>query len=428
MKKLTTSILLAGSLLVFSGCEKTLDTPTAKPKIDINLPVVSTQSVRSIPDYQSMALEWKSVPDAGVYGYYIYRSNMQKDGSSLKRIATIENKYQTHYIDTGLQENSKYKYTISTIGKDGVESKPTTPLLVTTLPRLEAVSLVETVSGLPRQIKVLWRPHPNPRVGKYLVERTTPTEAEWDEAKVIDGRFNIEYIHEDLGDNVIYKYRVTAITFDDVKSIPSQIVTGTTKPLPKNISNLTATTDLPREIKLNWDKSVTKDVVSYNFYKSSSVDGSFSKLAAAPVEHNTFSEHVQEDGKIFFYKISTVDKDGLESNIEDQRPVMGSTLPKPAMPQLTLSQIKENKTILNWVAGDDRAVSYNIFKVKKTSWSNSEEKLIPGVTGLRFEDPDIVRGVEYEYSIQAVDENGLVSKRTDTTTLMLPKLVKPIQK
>jgi fibronectin type 3 domain-containing protein len=79
------------------------------------------------------------------------------------------------------------------------------------------------------------------------------------------------------------------------------------------------------------------------------------------------------------------------------------------------------------VAGDDRAVSYNIFKVRKSTWSRSEEKLIPNVEGLRFEDPDIARGVEYEYSIQAVDSNGLVSKKSEPTSLKLPKLEKPIQ-
>ena len=423
MRKLTTTILLAGSLLIFSGCEKNLKTPSSKPKIDINLPAVDNTTVRNIPDYQSIALEWKSVTDSNVFGYNIYRSNMQKDGQSLNRVAEIKNKYQTHFLDKGLHENSKYKYSISTRGAEGVESKATTPLMVTTLPRLEAISLVDTISGLPRQIKVLWRPHPNPRVAKYIVEKTTPVQAEWDEVKENEGRYDIEFIDEGLGDNEIYKYRVTAVTFDNIKSIPSQIVTGSTKPLPKNITKLRATQELPREIKLTWEKSVTQDVVSYNFYKSNSVDGSFSKIASAPVAHNTFSEHIQEDGKIYFYKISTVDKDGLESDIRNFRPVMGSTLSKPAVPQLTLSQIRENKSILNWIAGDDRAVSYNIFKVTKQGWSNTDEKMIPGVTGLRFEDPDIVRGVEYEYAIQAVDEHGLVSKKTDYTSLMLPKLV-----
>jgi fibronectin type 3 domain-containing protein len=424
MKKLTTSLLLIGSLLIFSGCEKTLETPSQEPKIDLNLPVVDTESIRTVSDYKSIALEWKSISDASVFGYYVYRSNKQIDDSSLKRVAAIENKYQTHYVDSGLTENSKYEYSISTMGKEDYESTPTNPVAVSTLPNLEAISLVETVSGLPRQVKVLWRPHPNPRVGKYIVQRASPTEPEWERVAVNKGRFNIEFIDQDLGDNEIFKYRVIARTFDNVSSLPSKIVRATTKPLPKNVTSLKATDSLPREIKLTWQRSETGDAVSYNIYKSSSVDGSYSKIASAPIEHDTFSEKMKEDGVIYFYKISTVDKDGLESNIENFQAVMGRTLQKPATPQITLSQIKENASILNWYAGDDRAVSYNIYKKRIETWSSSEEKMIPGVIGLRFEDPDIVRGVEYEYSIQAVDKHGLVSKKTAPTTLKLAEIKK----
>lgn len=427
MKKLTTSLLLAGSVLLFSGCEKTIDTPEKKPRIDVNLPMVDYKSIRSISDYKSIALEWKSIPKVESKGYYIYRSDMQKDGKKFVRVATLENKYVTHYLDKGLTENSKYAYAFAVIGNNGSESRPSQAISISTLPNLEAISLVETVSGLPRQVKVLWRPHPNPRVNEYVVERTTPTKSKWETLATVQGRYNIEYIDNDLGDNEIYKYRVKAVTFDDIVSIDSQIVTGTTKPLPKNIPSLSATTKLPRMIKLNWKKSPTKDVVSYNIYKSSTVDGSFSKIASAPAAHNVFEENIVEDGKIYFYKITAVDKDGLESLLKDNKPVMGATLERPRMPQITLSQINNETVILNWVAGDDRAVSYNVFKVTQDGWASSEAKKIPGVVDLRFEDPDIVRGVVYKYSIQAVDEHGLVSEKTKESSMELHPLPKKVE-
>jgi len=102
---------------------------------------------------------------------------------------------------------------------------------------------------------------------------------------------------------------------------------------------------------------------------------------------------------------------------------MGSTLSKPIMPQITLAMIEGNKMILNWISRDERTVSYNIYKTSKKSWATSNEILIPNVTGLRFEDPDVVRGVEYAYQIQAVDKHGLLSKTTDKSTLMLPKII-----
>jgi len=102
---------------------------------------------------------------------------------------------------------------------------------------------------------------------------------------------------------------------------------------------------------------------------------------------------------------------------------MGSTLSKPKMPQITLAMIEGNKMILNWIASDDRTVSYNIYKISKENWATSNEILIPNVTGLRFEDPDVVRGIEYGYKLQAVDKHGLLSDTTDKSTLMLPKII-----
>ena len=421
MRRLTTSLLLAGSLVIFTGCEKNLDI-AAKPKIDMTLPVVNESSVKTISDIRSIALEWKSIAEQNTNGYYIYRSNMQKDGQKFKRVANIKNKYTTHYLDKDLESNSKYAYTVAVVGNDGAESNPSKPVIAMTLPNFDSVSLIDTISDLPRQIKILWRPHSSPRVESYIIERTTPVESEWKEIATIEDRYNVEYIDEKLGDNEIYLYRIKAVTFDDIVSNPSAISKAATRPLPKGVTSLTATKDLPRQIQLSWERSVTKNVVYYNIYRSDRFDGIFSKLTRASVDHNRFDDVVNDDGKVYFYKITSVDKDGLETNINDISSVMGSTLSKPMMPQLTLAQIQGNKIILNWVAGDNRAVSYNIFKSVKKGWSSFDTQLIPNINDLRFEDHDVVRGVEYKYSIQAVDEHGLVSIKTKDSSLTLPKL------
>lgn len=422
VKKLIPGILLIGSVVLFSGCEKNLDVAQT-PKVQESLPQVDASFIKTIPDYESVALEWKAITNEFVKGYHIYRADMQIDGLKYKRVASVKNKYATHYVDDDLLSNSKYSYTVSTIGEKDFESKPSGGVTITTLPRLEAISLVDAISNLPRQIKVLWRPHPSHRVEKYIIQRTTPMEAEWKKIKTNKSRYNIEFIDDKLGDNETYLYRIIAKTFDNIESIPSETVTATTKPLPNQISHLQATTNLPRKIQLSWGTSSTPDVVKYNIHRASSADGLYTKVAQAPAEHNRFDDLIKEDGKIYFYKITTVDKDALESNIDEVTPVMGQTLGKPRMPQLTLAQIQGEKTILNWIKTDDRAVSYNVYKVIKKDWySSGEEIIIPNIQALRFEDPDIVRGVTYKYSIQAVDKYGLVSERTKESTLILPKL------
>lgn len=424
VKKLAVATLIAGSTIFFSGCNEPL-TPPIKRTIDKALPSVESSSVKFIPDYTSVALEWGSVRDPRIEGYWIYRSNMNLDGTKMKRVAQINSRYSNHHLDEKLEPNMKYAYRITAVNAKGIESVETEPLLVQTLPLFESVSLIEAISDLPRQIKIQWRPHQSDRISHYILERLNPEKSEWKQIAKIDNRFIVEHIDKNLGDNQTHMYRLKAVTFDGIESIPSTIVTATTKPLPEHISELKATKDLPRKIQLTWGPSASSDVVAYNIYRSSSVDGSYSKIAKLNIDFNLFDDVVNEDGKIYFYKITTLDKDNLESKLEESKPEMGQTLDKPAMPYITLAQQHENKIILNWKAMDDRAVTYNIYKVKVESWTSSKETIIPSVDGLRFEDLDVARGIEYRYSIQSVDKYGLASPRSKESIIRLPALEKP---
>jgi len=230
MKKSITSILSISLIILFSGCEKELNT-ALKPKIDENLPVIESTSMKHIPDINAIALEWKKIDIPRAAGYYIIRADMQTDGK-FRRVATVDNKFATHYLDNDLAINSKYGYKISLMTKDGVESRASETMIVSTLSNFESVSLIEAVSDLPRQIKILWRPHSNPRVSKYILERTSPTKAKWEEIATIENRLNAEYIDLDLDDNEIFLYRLKAVTFDGIVSNVSKVASGTTKPLP----------------------------------------------------------------------------------------------------------------------------------------------------------------------------------------------------
>ncbi len=420
MKRLMKIASLTALVLLVSGCnQNSLMTPT-KPKIDETLEVVDSNSIKSISDITTIAFEWRKVDDPRVVGYNFYRANLQKDGSKLKLIDTVKNRYSTHFVDKGLEPNTKYVYKISSATDGELESKTTNDYVVSTLPRLEPVSFIQAISNLPRQIKIIWRPHSNERIKKYKIERNSPENPEWEEIAKVNGRLQAEYIDLDLEDNVIYNYRVIAQTFNKVNSEPSQIVKAQTKPLPNGILGVEATRNLPRKIAITWRPSSNSDILKYNIYRSTSANSSFKKIKSVNVQTLQFEDFINEDAKTYFYKISSVDKDGLESNL-NVNSVMGSTLAKPNKPIMTLAQIQGEKAILNWQSGDNRTVSYNVYKTIKKNFFSKKTIKIEGIKALRFEDKDIVRGVEYSYCIQSVDENGLVSAKTNNAELILPK-------
>lgn len=409
-------------ILLISGCStKNGLLNDDQPKIDESLEVVDSKSIRHMSEITSIAFEWQKVDDPRVNGYNLYRANVLEDGDKLKQVDFIKNRYATHFVDEDLEPNTKYIYAFSSNTESGYESKPTNSIEVTTADRPEAISFIQAISNLPRQIKVLWRPHTEKNIEYYKIERSTPQSSEWDNMETLDGRLQSEYIDTDLEDNVVYIYRVTAYTFEDIPSYPSKIVRAQTKPLPAGVNNLRATTDLPRKIMVNWDPSQNEDIIRYSIYRNTSANGTFDLVKSVSKDVLQYEDFINEDGKTFFYKVTATDIDNLESSIH-KNAVMGITLPKLNKPILTLAQIQGEKAILNWLKGDDRAVSYNIYKQIKESAFNTREEVIQNITDLRFEDHDIVRGVEYKYSVESVDQYGIVSEKTNETLLVLPKL------
>ncbi|WP_417328136.1 fibronectin type III domain-containing protein [Halarcobacter sp.] len=421
MTKLMKLTSLSALILLLSGCSlKNFD--NTKPKINETLEVVDSASIRTLPDINAIAFEWRKVDDPRVTGYHFYRANLQKDGAKLTLIDTVENRYTTHYVDENVEPSTKYVYKISSATATEFESRTTNDYVVSTLPLMEGVSFIQAISNLPRQIKIVWRPHSSERIESYEVQRKTPATSKWEEIETLDGRLQAEYIDLNLEDNVVYHYRVIGKTFDGLETMPSALVKAQTKPLPAGILSLKATTNLPRKIALTWEPSKSDDVIKYNVYRSTDDQRGFDVIKTVNAKTLNYEDFVNEDGKVYFYKVSSIDKDGLESNL-NVNSVMGVTLNKLRKPVMTLAQIQGAKAILNWQAGDDRAVSYTVYKTIKEGFFKDKTIKYQDITALRFEDKDIVRGVQYSYAIQAVDKNGIHSEITKETELILPKLV-----
>jgi uncharacterized protein len=423
MTHLMKATSLAALILLFSGCNNVFDglnTPT-KPKINESIETVDFNSIKSIPDIVSIGFEWQKVNDPKVIGYNFYRTDLQKDGKSLKLVKTIENRYATHYVDKDLEPNTKYAYQISAKTVDGSESRTTDAYMVQTLPRIVPVSFVQAISELPNRVKLLWRPHQDKRIEYYRIEKFNTTLNEWIHLKTVDQRLQVEYIDTGLDNNTSYKYRIKAFTFNHVESAPSPVVVGKTKALPLDVTNIKASNNQTKKINISWNASNTSDIIKYEIHRSSYSSLGFSKIATVNSDVLEYEDKINDDGKSYYYRVIAIDKDHLQSPFKGNA-IEGKTLGKPAKPILTLGQIQGNKAILNWRAGDNRAISYNVQKRIRLNFFEYKTLNFNNINDLRFEDTDILSGVEYKYSIQANDEFGLVSERTDETSLTLPKL------
>jgi fibronectin type 3 domain-containing protein len=415
--KITLSILL---IALFSGCTTNITTPSiVAPKVDSTLEGIDRGTIMHISDINSIAFEWKRPKSPRVEGYVIYRSSLNSKDAKLKEIKKIDSAYTSHFADTGLSPKSKYVYRFATYDKNGVESLATKDLVISTLDRPEAISYIESINNLPKTAKIIWRPHPSERIKGYKVYKNDTTDATFRKIATVNGRLNAEYIDDGLEDSKVYKYKVVAFTYDDIDSYHSKEVVCSTKPLPKMIDIVSATEDKPKEILLKWKPTDIKDMVEYRVYRASSLDGSYS--LKAKTKKTEYKDIVKENGRAFFYKVTVVDKDGLESLKQDIAK-MGKSLSAPKTPTITSVTIKDNKVVLNWTTLDNRAVSYVVVKRIKEGWNKSKKINIKDITGTNFVDiQKVVAGREYTYSVRSVDKNGIISPESKPTVVQIPK-------
>ncbi len=410
MKLLNLITLSSALALILSGCNDSTPTPP-EDAIDTTLPTIALNG--HIEDMKSVAFEWKDTKDPRVAGIYIYRNDPSKDDSQITRYATIGNRFATHYIDNNVVPNTKYQYFFTTFSEKAQSQKSETTT-VTTLPILEPIAWIQSVQDMPRSVKILWRPHTNPRVNGYIIERKSLKDDDFKKIAQLEGRLNAEYIDPKLNDGQIYKYRIKAITFDNIESQPSQIVQAVTKQLPSDIVGLSVTNNLPKKINLTWQKSNASDFDYYKLYRAESATGTLDyhgKLLT-----NSFSDDVKEDGKQYFYRITVVDKDGLES--DGSTPALqGITLSKPKMPDMIEAKILNNKAELRWSSSDRRVKSFTVVKTAKKGWFDTQIDEIRGITDTRFTDPNIYSGVVYKYQVMAVDEFNISSEPSVEATI-----------
>ncbi len=424
MKLWTLIISSAAFLLILSGCGVT-PKPKEKVVIDNSLPIVKLTQSGTFIDMNAIAFEWSSIEDERVEGIYIYKQTIGEKISKQAKVSgpshykTINNRFATHFVDRNVKPDTGYIYSFKTFSKEA-ESKMSKEKVINSLPVLQSVVWIKSIPNMPRTAKIIWRPHTNQKVKSYLVERRTLAESKWKRIAKIDGRLSAEFIDMNLKDSFVYKYRVRVLTFDGIISTPSDIVKVVTKKLPISIKNINATTDLPKKIDITWEKSTTEDFARYYLYRAEKSNGSYKLIAK--LYNNRFTDSIDEDGKEFFYRVSAVEKDGLES-IYDRISVQGVTLVKPATPTLAEARLIGGKIEISWNPGDKRAKSFTVIKKVKTGWFDAEIEEFVGITGNKFIDAEIGPNITYYYKVYASDKYSIKSKPSIEIEITTPKTI-----
>lgn len=120
-----------------------------------------------------------------------------------------------------VKANTSYIYTFTTFAL-GKESRHGAVVKVKTAPALKGVGFFQAYNVSNGVIKLLWSPHANESINRYVIERSV-NGGRWNFVANVKGRLMVEYIDTFIRQGNSYRYRIFAKSYDGVLTKASQI-------------------------------------------------------------------------------------------------------------------------------------------------------------------------------------------------------------
>lgn len=182
------------------------------------VPVDFVQAISDLPN--SIKLVWKPHQDKRVGYYRIEKYNTLINEWIL--LKTVKERLQVEYLDTGLDNNTSYKYRIKAFSFDDVESAPSKVIIGKTKPLPANPTNVRITNSEPKKIVISWNPSPTSDVVKYEIQRSSFKAFGFEKIKVVDAE-TTEYIDTTDVAGKSYYYKVIAIDKDGLESTTEAI-------------------------------------------------------------------------------------------------------------------------------------------------------------------------------------------------------------
>lgn len=237
----------------------------------------------------------------------------------------------------------------------------------------------------------------------YQVYRQNPETKKYEKIAELIGGKTLSYLDTGRKNGTKYSYKVRAYeeTGGKMQYGPwSAVKTGWSigKSSIKRITSLEK-----GALEITW-KSVA-DVYRYQLYRSTTENGTYTKIAALKSNQTAYTDTTAKPGKTYYYKIRTVNRvDGTSGYGSDSKAVSGILLAKPKITGIT-SQGKSLK--IQWNKADG-AGGYYIYR--STSKNGTYQKIATVKSGGKtsYTDKNVTQNRTYYYKIQAYNKNNKI--------------------
>ncbi len=268
--------------------------------------------VEAIGNYpRKVKVIWNPHQDTRVSGYIIERRD--KNGN-WKELNKIQSRLLVEYLDTKLEDNTTYEYQIIAYNANGSRSFPSKSVKATTKPKPTQITNFKATNNIPKQINLSWNLHNNPEVTSYKVLRSGFISSFYTTLATLPSNTNS---YQDIinKDGEQYNYKIIATDKDGIDSLETGPIIGSTLAIP-NAPNITYAQIENGSVVLRWNPTDTRSTEYIVYKKDSMFFGE--TLRYNKVLTTEFIDREVKAGEKYYYSVSTLDKNGLESKLSQE--------------------------------------------------------------------------------------------------------------
>lgn len=269
--------------------------------------ISSVSYIEAISNYpRKVKIIWSPHQDTRVNGYIVERKD--KNGN-WKELDKIQNRLLVEYLDTKLEDGTTYEYQIIAYNANNSRSIPSKSVQATTKAKPKQITNFRATNNVPKQINLSWNLHDNPEVTSYKILRSGFFSSFYTTLVTLPSNTNS---YQDLisKDGEQYNYKIIATDKDGIDSLEVGPITGSTLQVP-NAPNITYAQIENGSVVLRW-KPTDNRATEYIVYKKDSLFFG-ETLRYNKVLTTEFIDREIKAGEKYYYCVSVIDKNGLES-------------------------------------------------------------------------------------------------------------------
>ena len=269
--------------------------------------------------YRYITLRVPEYTETGLREYIVSRGTAESGPyTEIKRFRT-KRRVSLSFKDRDVQTDSTYFYRYRVITKQGFISPFSGAANARTKPVPQAPTGLRASGVQARRVSLSWKPNPEKDINRYIIYRSDAAGKEYKKIEVQPGN-KTDFIDTKLPDGKTYSYKIKAVDADGLESEFSETISAMTKAPPPSPKGIKAEGGKGR-ITISWEANPEAEITRYYIYRKKAFR--FKRIGVT--QTISYTDASLRNEKAYRYKVTAVDKDGLESPFSQE--VSATTAP-----------------------------------------------------------------------------------------------------